>query len=107
MSRLVAESTKSHLKPQVNRSLKRLSQGSSLKSHELMHEPGLTEVGSRAFLSSLRASMSPQKVFDSAPGSCRVVSVIRKTAREEEEGDKLLRTPIWCFHSGVTMVHCL
>jgi len=55
----------SHLNPQVNFSLKRLSHGSKVKSHELMHEPGVIELGFMFCLSCFSDFVSNQCVFDS------------------------------------------
>lgn len=55
----------SHLNPQVNFSLKRLSHGSKVKSQELMHEPGVIELRFMFCLSCFRDFVSNQCVFDS------------------------------------------
>lgn len=55
----------SHLNPQVNFSLKRLSHGSKVKSQELMHEPGVIELGFMFCLSCFSDFVSNQCVFDS------------------------------------------
>lgn len=65
MTRLRLEMMVSHLNPQVNFSLKRLSHGSKVKSQELMHEPGVMELGFMFCLSCFSDFVSNQCVFDS------------------------------------------
>ncbi|KAH0896667.1 hypothetical protein HID58_046235 [Brassica napus] len=54
------ETIVSQRKPHVNFSPDKLSQGSTEKSQELRHEPGVMDLASTEFLNSLRAATSPQ-----------------------------------------------
>lgn len=53
-----------------------------MKSHELRHEPGLTELGSSPFLNSLNASVSCQKVMELASKK-ESVTVIKRMREKQ------------------------
>lgn len=63
MTRAEPESILSHLKPHVNRSLKRWLHGSTEKSHELKQDPGAMVLGLIAFFGSLSTFISPGLVL--------------------------------------------